>query len=132
MKAKKTPNKSNMEASLILPNIKPEAKSKGRNKLVTDYEIKYKLQSYLKDIYKFYSFILRSNNNKYVDYKFKISERILDKFVPDLKTTDERPNVSNFQFVIGYDTKQIESMDSKALEGQVEASIPIVESKTSN
>ena len=41
--------------------------------------------------------------------------------MPDLKTTDDRPNVANFQFVIGYDTKQIESMDSKAIEGQVEA-----------
>lgn len=118
MKAIKTPNKGNIEASLIPVDNKLIAKKKGRNKLVTDYEIKYKLQSYLKDIYKFYSFILRSNNKSYVDYKFKISERILDKFVPDLKTTEDRPNVANFQFVIGYDSKQIEAMDSKAIEGE--------------
>ena len=118
--------KSNIENNLLLRNNTLEAKVDRRvnnkgTKYITEKEIKFKLQKYLPDIYKFYSFILRSNNKMYIDYKLKISERILDKFVPDVKSAEERPSIGNVQFIIGYDTKQIEAMQEKVIEGEVQS-----------
>ena len=118
--------KSNIENNLLLRNNTLEAKVDRRvnnkgTKYITEKEIKFKLQKYLPDIYKFYSFILRSNNKMYIDYKLKISERILDKFVPDMKSAEERPSIGNVQFIIGYDTKQIEAMQEKVIEGEVQS-----------
>lgn len=122
--------KSNIENNLLLRNNTLEAKVDRRvnnkgTKYITEKEIKFKLQKYLPDIYKFYSFILRSNNKMYIDYKLKISERILDKFVPDVKSAEERPSIGNVQFIIGYDTKQIEAMQEKVIEGEVQSNQPL-------
>ena|SRR3990167_2516087 len=116
MKPVKTPNIPNIEASLIIPKLKLEAKKRGRKKIVEEYEIKYKLQDFLKDIYKTYQLVFKSKN---LDLRVKVASEIMAKLVPDMKSEVDRPNVSNYQFIIGYDTKQIESMDNKAIEGEV-------------
>ena len=120
----KTPKKGIVEPNIKQENNKIEAKvdkrvNNGKPKMIQEKDIKYSLSKYLPKIYQFYWEILRSKKGQYTDYKFKISQEVLNKLASDMKSQEEKPSIGNVNFIIGYDTKQIESMADKAIEGEV-------------
>ena len=120
----KTPKKGIIEANLTPIDNKLEAKvdrraNNGKPKMIQEKDIKYSLSKYLPKIYQFYWEIMRSKKGQYTDYKFKISQEVLNKLASDMKSQEERPSIGSVNFIIGYDTKQIESMQDKAIEGEI-------------
>ena len=43
----------------------------------------------------------------------------MNKLASDMKSAEERPQIGNVNFIIGYDTKQIDSMRDKAIDGDI-------------